>query len=81
MVPRLVQATYLDDYRIHLRFADGTQGEVDLGAELYGELLEPLKNKALFRQFTIHPEFQTLTWANGADIAPEFLFEKLRLPV
>ena len=81
MVPRLVQATYLYDYRIHLRFADGTQGEVDLGAELYGELLEPLKNKALFRQFTIHQEFQTLTWANGADIAPEFLFEKLRLPV
>ncbi len=40
MVPRLVQATYLDDYRIHLRFADGTQGEVDLGAELYGELRE-----------------------------------------
>ncbi len=81
MIPRVIRAQYLGEYKIHLRFADGTEGDVDLQDELYGEVFEPLKDKELFRQFSIHPEFQTLTWSNGADIAPEFLYNKLRLPV
>jgi len=32
-----------------------------------------LRDLAVFREFQIHPEFHTLVWANGADIAPEFL--------
>lgn len=81
MVVRVMRAEYLGEYRIHLRFADGAEGDVDLSAELYGEVFEPLKDKDLFRRFSIHPDFGTLVWANGADIAPEFLYEKLRLPV
>jgi hypothetical protein len=68
------------DYTIHLRFSDGTEGDVDLRDELYGELFEPLKDRALFRQFFVHPEFHTLAWPNGADLAPEFLYEKVQLP-
>jgi hypothetical protein len=30
-----------------------------------------------FRSFYVHPEFHTLCWPNGADIAPEFLYENL----
>jgi len=29
--------------------------------------------------FQIHPEFHTLTWANGADFAPEFLHDNVRV--
>mgnify|MGYP006280826897 CR=1 FL=1 len=80
MIPRLIEAEYLRDYTIHLRFADGTEGDVDLSQELYGEIFEPLKDIELFRQFTVHPEFHTLCWPNGADIAPEFLYEKVKVP-
>jgi hypothetical protein len=80
MIPRVIEAEYLRDYTIHLRFADGTEGDVDLSQELYGEIFEPLKDIELFRQFTVHPEFHTLCWPNGADIAPEFLFEKVKVP-
>ncbi len=79
MVPRVAEAHYVRDYTIHLRFTDGTEGDVDFRNELYGEVFEPLKDRALFQQFFVHPEFHTLTWPNGADLAPEFLYEKVQL--
>ena len=44
-----------------------------------GPIFEPLRNPAVFSQFQIHPEFHTLVWPNGADIAPEFLHDNLRV--
>ena len=40
---------------------------------------EPLKDLGQFRRFRVDPEMQTLVWDNGADMAPEFLYEKMRL--
>jgi len=79
MIPRVADARYVRDYTIHLRFTHGTEGDVDLREEVYGEIFEPLRDRAFFQQFSIHPEFHTLTWPNGADIAPEFLYEKIQL--
>jgi len=79
MTPRIAEVRYVQDYTIHLRFTDSTEGDVDLRNELYGEVFEPLKDRAFFQQFFIHPEFHTLTWPNGADMAPEFLYEKVQL--
>jgi hypothetical protein len=46
---------------------------------LEGPVFEPLRDPAVFQQFQIHPEFHTLVWANGADIAPEFLHDNVRV--
>lgn len=80
MIPRVEEARYVRDYTIHVRFSDGAEGDVDFRDELWGEVFEPLKDLALFRQFFVHAEFRTLCWPNGADIAPEFLYEKARIP-
>jgi hypothetical protein len=80
MIPKVIEAEYVHDYVIHLRFADGTEGDVDLSQELYGEMFEPLKNRETFARVAVHPEFHTLYWPNGADIAPEFLYEKINIP-
>ena len=80
MIPRIEEARYLGGFSVRLRFSDGTQGDVDLENELYGELFEPLKDQRLFGQVRVHPEFHTLCWPNGADFAPEFLYEKVQLP-
>ena len=45
---RVVEARHVADYVIWLRFGDGTEGEVDLKDELYGEVFEPLKDKKFF---------------------------------
>ena len=81
MIPKVIEAKYQKEYIIHLRFSDGTEGDIDLQDELYGELFESLKNQSLFKDFTIHPDFHTLSWHNGADFAPEFLYEKVQLTV
>lgn len=41
-------------------------------------MFEPLPDPERFREVQIHPELHTLVWPNGADFAPEFLFESLR---
>lgn len=78
MLPKLREARYRRDYRIWLKFADGVEGEVDLESELWGEMFEPLKEKALFAKCSIDQELGTIVWPNGADFAPEFLYQKLR---
>lgn len=71
---------YLSEYRVNLHFNDGTSKEVDLAAELHGEVFEPLRNVDHFRQVYLSPETGTLEWPNGADFAPEYLYE-IGMPV
>lgn len=80
MTPDLIEATYIKDFVIWVKFADGTEGEVDLEDDLQGEIFAPLKDKTYFQKFIIHPELYVLTWPNGADIAPEHLYEKVKIP-
>ena len=54
---------------------------MDFADELYGEMFAPLKDIARFRSFRVDPELNTLVWENGADLAPEFLRDRLLVPV
>jgi hypothetical protein len=80
MIPKVLAVQYKKDFTVHVRFADGTEGDVDLSEELYGEIFQPLKDINVFSTVSVHPEFHTLCWSNGADIAPEFLYEKIQIP-
>ena len=44
-------------------------------SELGGEIFKPLKNLEYFKQFKLDDDLMTLTWPNGADFAPEFLYD------
>ena len=80
MIPRVIDAKYLGGYTLYLRFSDGSDGEVDLEHELDGEIFEPLKDISYFKDFTVNQELHTVVWPNGADFAPEFLFERMKVP-
>lgn len=77
MLPKLQEAKYQGDYRIRLKFADGMEGEVDLEKELWGEMFQTLKDKSRFSEFFLSNELDTIVWPNGADFAPEFLYQQL----
>jgi hypothetical protein len=75
----VMAAEYVSGYVIRLTFRDGTAGEIDLAAELTGPMFEPLRVPEVFKEFSVHPEFHTLVWPNGADLAPEFLYQSVKV--
>ena len=77
MILHTTEVSYLGGYRLWLAFNNGESGEVDLEQELWGEMFEPLKDKAQFATACQHLVMKTVAWANGADLAPEFLLELL----
>jgi Protein of unknown function (DUF2442) len=79
MILHVREAKHLHDYVLWLRFNDGGEGEVDLKDELSGEVFEPLQDIERFKQFTVDPDLETIVWKNGADMAPEFLYEKMKV--
>lgn len=80
--PRLSEAVPLDDYRVHLRFADGLAAEVDLSYLVgRGPVFEPLRDPGFFRELRIHECGDTIEWPNEADIAPETLYDHVQRAV
>ena len=80
MILHVTEARYLHDYVIWLRFNNGAEGEIDLADELEGEVFGPLKDLEKFKSFEVHSDLQTIVWENGADLAPEFLYENMKVP-
>ena len=80
MILHVKEAKYLHDYFIWIKFNDGIEGEVDLEQELTGEIFGPLKDKKLFKSFKVDPLLETVVWENGADLAPEFLHDNVKIP-
>lgn len=75
----VLEARHVSEYVVWLRFRDGTEGEIDLRPALNGPVFEPLRDPSYFRTFSLDPDFHTLVWPNGADIAPEFLHDHVRV--
>jgi hypothetical protein len=59
---------------LRVGFDDGTVREVDLEAELWGPVFEPLREDPhLFREVRVDEELGTIVWPNGADMDPDVL--------
>ena len=79
MFLHVLEARYVRNYTVWLRFSDGTAGEADLRGELEGPVFGPLRDIERFKRFSV--VHHTLTWDNGADLAPEFLREHVAVTV
>ena len=73
MFIEITKAEYLDGYRVKLLFNNGETKIVDLSQSLNGAVFAPLKDIEYFKRFSI--KFNTIEWENGADFAPEYLYE------
>ena len=79
MLIDVIEAKYVRDFTVWVKFEDGTEGELDLSEELYGPIFETLRDVLYFKQVKVNPELGTIVWPNGADLAPEFLYEKIHV--
>ncbi len=73
MFLEVIKAEYIEGYRLLLLFNNGERKIVDLSNSLKGTVYSPLRNVDYFKRFTI--KFNTVEWENGADFAPEYLYE------
>jgi len=73
MFLEITKAEYIKEYQIKLWFNNGEVKIVDLKDSLTGKVFEPLKDKSFFEKFIIR--FNTVEWENGADFAPEYLYQ------
>lgn len=78
MFPEIVDSKYISDYKVWLQFDDGKEGQIDLKDELWGDVFEPLKDLSAFKKVRLNRELGTICWENGADFAPEFLYDNLK---
>lgn len=75
----IVHVEYLGGYRLRLTFADRTVGVFDLASKFdgpVGPMFEPLRDPVQFATVRVDPDLGTVTWPNGADLAPDVLYEQ-----
>ena len=70
---RVVDVDYIKDYTLEMTFSDGVRKRMDFRPILQGEVFGELIDKAKFVQYGLTRS--TIEWDNGADIAPEYLYE------
>lgn len=72
----MTKIEYRGDYIYHIMFDDDVEGEIDFSIYFSRcPVFELLKDRTLFSRATV--EGGTISWPNGADVAPETLYEKL----
>ncbi len=73
-VLEIIEAEYLHDYVISVKFNNDETLEVDLAPMIERDnmpVFEPLKNIEFFKSF--HVDF-TLCWSDDIDVAPEYIY-------
>ena len=74
---KITQIKVLDNYRLEILFDDGVKGVISLSDRLFGPVFEPLKDPVFFAKAQVD-EFGVIAWPNGADLAPDALYERLK---
>ncbi len=74
-IPHVISAEVCGAYSLRLTFDDGLKKKVNLRRFLRGPVFKPVLDPAYFARVFVDPELGTIVWPNGADFAPETLYE------
>jgi Protein of unknown function (DUF2442) len=75
MILRILESVVCSPYSLRLLFNDGTRKTVDVRPLLHGPVFEALRDPTYFACAELDPLCGTVVWPNGADFAPEALYE------
>jgi Protein of unknown function (DUF2442) len=74
MIIHLTAVQVVGSHSLEVTFDNGVSKRVNLRRELYGPIFEPLRDPSYFARAYLDPDARTVTWPNGADFAPDFLY-------
>ncbi len=78
-MPEVSGMRVLPPFGLEVHFTDQTVRRINLAealqTTLVGPMFEPLRDPAFFAQAYLDREGATVAWPNGADLAPESLYE------
>ena len=72
---RVVGVEVVGPHSLAVTFKDGKRSQVNVLPLLEGPIFEPLHDPAVFARVMLDPVAGTVVWPNGADIAPETLYQ------
>ena len=75
MIIHITKVNVVGSHSLELTFDNGVQKRVNLRSELYGPIFEPLRDPSFFAKAFVDPDSRTVTWPNGADFAPDYLYQ------
>ena len=75
MIIHVTKVKVVGPHSLVLTFDNGVQKRLNLRQELYGPIFEPLRDPSYFAKAYVDPDSRTVTWPNGADFAPDFLYQ------
>lgn len=78
LTPDINAATVVRHGVLHLVFADGLAGEVDVLDRMHGPVFDEARTPAGFAAVSVDEETGTVVWPGGADLAPDTLYERVR---
>ena len=78
---RVISARALPNMRLHVRFVDGAEGEVDMAefladSRLDGTPFADLRDREMFDRVGLF--LGAVQWPNGADLAPDAMYDEIR---
>ena len=77
MHPAVISVECEENYILSVVFDNGENGLLDMKPYLNFGVFKTLKDPSVFE--TVHVSFDAIAWESGADLAPEFVYEKCRI--
>jgi len=71
----ITEVSYIEGYKLKLKFENNEYKLVDLQPYLEGEIFETLKDISYFKSVRLNKDIDTIVWPNDADFSPDFLYE------
>ena len=81
MTVKPIELTVLEKYVIHIKYSDGTEGDVDLSHLAHQGIFEEWECNNLFENAYIDEETDAIAWNKDIELCPDALYLKiLNLP-
>lgn len=73
----ILEVKSLENFRVWLKFSDGTEGTVDLSDIAGKGVFASWNDPKIFHAVFINPENHTVAWPDGIDLCPDSLYAEI----